>query len=141
MLEKFINSCLLLDIRGVKEQIGSVVSIQIFNGEEYDLLKRIENLFNEFRNDNPLVTVSDDICNGCSKGTKTKLFNVTYQNNPNKNSQFGFLIESENGIISHIHECTQYKAYQDKLSKRIFAGKTEIETMLLKSAIEGLPEL
>jgi hypothetical protein len=148
ILDEFVNSCLALDIERVKtlfsenpEYIKEKETPIGFEIESESLVDRIEEIFNEFRANNPTVTVKDRDCTGCSRGQKTKLFTVTYKDAPSKASQFGFLIKQENNSITEIYECIQYKSYQDKLAKRMYAGKTDEEIKQMKEFIKSLPEL
>jgi len=145
VLDEFVASCLTLDFERVKNlfkanpEYFKLNPLMIEAGiEDQPLLDRIEEIFNEFKENNPAVTVKDRDCTGCHGGN-TKLFTVSY--NGVKTSQFGFLIKQEGNSITEIRECSQYKSYQDKLSKRMYAGKTEAEIKQMKADGEGLPDL
>jgi hypothetical protein len=69
------------------------------------------------------------------------MFVVTDRNKPEWNTNFGFLMKIEGNKIVEIFECSQYKMYQDKLSKRMYEGMTEEEIKEAKAAANQLPDL
>ena len=70
-----------------------------------------------------------------------KLFTVTYENNPTKKSNFGFIFKIINSSIIEICEFSGSKSYQKRLNERLFGGLNEEEIIKLKQAIKYLPDL
>ena len=148
-LIEFIDACLKLDFLRIKTLLDNnpqyVHSTDAFIVDDPEpkiaFANRIEEIFNEFIEGNPILTVKEHVCEGCNYGGKTKLFTVTYPNDHEKTSQFGFYIKIKNKSIVYLHECSQYKSYQDKLAKRIYAGKTESEIQQMKLGAESLRKI
>jgi len=116
VLECFVKSCLNLDA-GIFEPMMS--ENEIFeNKEKYDFLNSLKKLFDEMRDENTVsfdVSVSDDICYGCTYGKPVKNFKVhSLKKDPNKpgrfinRGQFAFLVELEDGILKDIYRCLSY---------------------------------
>jgi len=142
ILKEFIETCLSLDTNRLENLFNKhPIYFESEAEEGVSLLSRTKEIFNEFIEGNPCINVIDRKCTGCSYGGLTKKFIVTYKNEPHRNSSFGFLIKQKNNCISSIHECSQYKSYQDKLHKKMYLGMTEEQIKEEKEASKGLPPL
>ena len=148
-LSKFVNACLKLDFSTVKtlldhnpQYIHNTGGFIVDETErDKTFADRIQEIFNEFKIGKPTVTVKEHICKGCNYGGKTKLFTVTYPKAPEKTSQFGFYIKIKDKSIVYLHECSQYKSYQDKLALRMYAGKTAEEIIHMKLGAASLSKI
>ena len=142
ILNVFVQSCLTLNIENINKLFAANPSL--IKASEYDImpfLERVNEIFNEFKENNSIISVQDSKCNGCTPGGLTKQFNVINENDPALNSNFGFLITIENNRISEISECTQYKSYQKRLNERLFGGLNEEEIRERKQAVKNLPDI
>jgi len=148
--DEFVNACLEFD----PDKVGTLfkkhpalidrVDPDLVAFEDpYSLpfLERVMEIFAQFNLKDHSVEVSDRDCTGCSWGGWTKMFVVTDRNNSKQRTSFGFLMKVKENEIIEIFECSQYKVYQDKLGKRMFAGMSDQEIAEAQEAAKRLPDL
>lgn len=151
MLDMFVTACLALDFDAIKglhgqypdifEKKNPAENIIIDEPEPTPFLERMKELFDQVSLATQDLQVIDRACTGCSWGGWTKGFVVTDKHDPNRQTHFGFLIQIEGNRIAEIFECSQYKMYQDKLSKRMFKGMSEEEIAEEREAAMRLPDV
>ena len=113
IINSFVMACLSLDA-GIFEPVMNEDDV-FENKGKYEFLQSLKTLFAEFRDENTVhfdVSVSDNICNGCSYGKPVKNFNVfVLKRKPGiagrfiSRGQFAFLVEQEDGILKDIYRC------------------------------------
>ncbi|MDP3556237.1 MAG: hypothetical protein Q8T03_02620 [Bacteroidota bacterium] len=144
LLQEFVECCLTLSEERMIYFLN--VNPSFFKVSEYEsdpilFIDSISEIFNEFRENNPIITVIEKKCIDCKCGDLVKLFKVTYENNPLLNSTFGFMIKLEEGNVSQISEFSSTKSYMSRLNKRLYGGLNEQQVIELNEAIKTLPEL
>lgn len=144
ILNEFIECCLTLDEKRIINFLKvnpSLIKVNIYESDPITFQDSIKETFNEFILNSPLITVSEKKSVDEKCEDVIKLFNVTYENMPSLNSNFGFLIKIENHTITEIIEYSHTKSYRAKLDKRLFGGLNGQQIMELKEAIKNLPDL
>lgn len=142
ILDEFVQSCLTLNIERVAKLFKdnpTLTKASIY--DEMPFLERVNEIFDEFKVNSPVITGVDSTCSGCTPGGLTKKFNVTYQNRPALNSNFGFLINIEENKVTEIYECSQFRSYQFRLKKRIYKGMTDEQIKEFTEASNSLPDI
>lgn len=145
ILNVFVQSCLTLDIENINVLLTdnpSLCKVNPYESEPIFLIDSIKEIFNEFKIDAP--NISTENTKYKHKNNETiflKLFTVTYENNPTKKSNFGFIFKIINSSIIEICEFSGSKSYQKRLNERLFGGLNEEEIIKLKQAIKYLPDL
>ncbi len=144
ILNEFVECCLTLN----EERMTTFLSDNpsLFKVSEYEstpilFIDSIKETFNEFKSNNPIITVSENKSVDSKREDIVKLFNVRYENTPSLNSNFGFVIKIESQSITEIIEYSHTKSYMGKIDKRLFGGLNEQQIIDLKEAIKNLPDL
>lgn len=116
VLDCFIKACVNLNA-GIFEPMMQEDDI-FQDKEKYQFLQSLKVLFAGLRDENTVffdVSISDDICYGCTYGKPVKNFKVySLKKDPNKpgrfinRGQFAFLVELEDGILKDIYRCLSY---------------------------------
>lgn len=142
ILSEFVECCLALNEERMADflKINHTLSkVSEYESDPIHLIDSIKETFNEFKSNNPIITVSEKKSVDSKREDIVKLFNVTYENTPSLNSNFGFLIKIENQVITEITEYSHTKSYKAKIDKRLFGGLNEQQIIELKEAIKDLP--
>lgn len=144
-LNAFVQSCLTLNIENINDLIianPSLIKVSAYESDPIPFIDSVKEIFDGFKINSPIITVENsNYVDFCNPITLTKKFNVTYENNPTLNSNFGFTFVIMDNIITEIYECSASKSYQKRLDDRLFGGLNEDEIRELKQAIKDLPDL
>ncbi len=132
VIEKFIESCLQLDISIFEPYMDEDDVFE--DKEKYMFLGDLKRSFDNIRNlaeSDFNITIEDRKCNGCSLGKMVKHFEV-FNNKANSYiGSFGFLIDVENGILKNIYRCLRYRE-----TKEVFVKPEGLPGIFIKRHIE-----
>jgi hypothetical protein len=109
IVDKFIESCLHLDASIFEPYMQEEAVFE--NKDKYRFLADLKTLFDKggmIAGKDFNVSIEDRKCKGCSLGGIVKHFEVVNKSN-NYVGSFGFLIDSEDGILKNIYRCLLYK--------------------------------
>ena len=114
VVEKFIESCLQLDASTFEPYMHEEDVFE--DTEKYKFLAELKGLFEKSRlkaNSDIKVSITNEKCRGCDGGESVLNFELRQGENNLPFTEFGFRIETENGILKDIHRCRFYKEKHD----------------------------
>lgn len=144
ILNEFVECCLTLDEERITDFLNvnpSLIKVCEYISDPIPFIDSVREIFNEFRANNPTITVTEKKCIDCKCGDLVKLFSVSYENNPLLNSSFGFMVKLEDGNIAEISEFSNTKSYMSRLNKRLFGGLNAQQVIEMNEVINNLPDL
>lgn len=144
IINEFVECCLTLNEERMTNFLNvntSLFKASVYESDKIPFIESIKDIFNAFKDNAPVITVTEKKCIDCKCGDLVKLFSVSYENNPLLNSSFGFIIKLEDDSISKISEFSSTKSYMSRLKKRLYKGLNEQQVIELNEAINTLPEL
>ena len=144
ILNEFVECCLTLDEERITSFLKvnpSLIKVCEYGSDPMPFLDSIKEIFNEFKKNNPTITVTEKKCIDCICGDLVKLFTVTYESNPLLNSGFGFMIKLENGNMVQISEFSETRSYMSRLKKRLYDALNEQQVIEQNEAMNSLPDL
>lgn len=109
IINKFIEACIKLDASIIEPYIEEN---EIFeNKEKYLFLAELKKMFQPYQSKAIVFSVrrNDRMCLGCSQGKKVLQFTIYSTNDESEVDDFGFVLDTENGILKDIYRCWQYK--------------------------------
>jgi hypothetical protein len=110
VVDKFIESCLHLDASIFEPYMQEE---DVFEDKgKYRFLADLKKLFDKAKmlaGVDFKVNIEDRNCRGCTLGGIVKHFEVVNNKSNNYIGSFGFLIDSEDGMLKNIYRCLNYK--------------------------------
>ena len=132
VIEKFIESCLQLDISIFEPHMHEEDVFE--DKEKYTFLADLKRSFDKIRNltqNNFNINIEDRKCNDCSMGKTVKHFEVFNNKTNSYIGSFGFLIDVENGMLKNIYRCLRYKE-----TKEVFVKPEGLPGIFIERHIE-----
>jgi hypothetical protein len=123
VIDKFIQSCLLLDVSIFEPYIHEDEVFQEQTKYEFLAdLKRSFDLTRKRANNNFTVELSYDVCRACFIGHRVNVF-TTYNINGEMIERNGFVIQETDDILIDISRCYYYQDLPDGVDPRMWDSR------------------